>query len=98
MNLRDFTSEKLDGSEADQMKGRFLKGAVELFQSFAQGGPWILLVTIVALYFGINDLILNLGPINFQSESTGRMTTISLVGLSIAYVEYRSLHCNYPGN
>lgn len=98
MSLREFTSEKLDGSEADQLKGRFLKGTVELFQSFAQGGPWILLVTVVAFHFGITDLLLSVGPVNFQSGSAGRITTISLIGLSIAYLEYQNLHCNYPGD
>lgn len=98
MDLRERASDKLDGSEREQLEGRVIKGTVEFFQSFAQGLPWILVGLSAVYLFGSTDMLLNIGPLKVEGGSIGRYGAASIVLLSIGYMEYKNLHCCYPGD
>lgn len=98
MDLRDSVSDKLDGSEREQLEGRIIKGIVEFFQSFAQGLPWILTGLLAVYLFGTTDMLLSVGPLKVEGSSVSWYGAAFIVLVSIGYMEYKNLHCCYPGD
>lgn len=97
MDLRQRASDKLDGSEKDQLEGRAIKGTVEFFQSFAQGLPWIVLGLFAVYFFGPPHILMNLGPLKLEGTNIGLYGSGFVVIISVGYIEYKNLHCSYPG-